>query len=155
KGSPLTFTAAPTVDGAESSLEVRVNDVLWHERATLADTSPTDRVYVTATDDEAKTAIVFGGARLPTGRDNVKAVYRTGLGRCGNLDEKRITLLATRPLGVKEVVNPLPATGGADAESRDQLRRNIPVALQALDRLVSMRDYADFARAFAGVGKAV
>ncbi|MFL5541420.1 MAG: putative baseplate assembly protein, partial [Longimicrobiaceae bacterium] len=39
-------------------------------------------------------------------------------------------------------------------ESRDQARRNVPVAVLALDRLVSVQDYADFARVFAGIGKA-
>lgn len=159
KASPLTFTAAPTAEGAESTLEVRVNDVLWHERETLVDAKPTDHVHVTTTDDEARTTIVGGdgwrGARFPTGRENVRAVYRTGIGRPGNVGERKISLLASKPLGVKEVINPLPATGGADADSRDQLRRNIPIGLQALDRLVSVRDYADFARAFAGIGKAV
>src|SRR5205823_4370621 len=38
---------------------------------------------------------------------------------------------------------------------RDQGRRNAPIATIALDRLVSVQDYADFARTFAGVGKAV
>jgi hypothetical protein len=52
------------------------------------------------------------------------------------------------------VINPQPATGGASAESRDQARRNAPLAVMALDRLVSMQDYADFARTFAGIGKA-
>jgi predicted phage baseplate assembly protein len=52
------------------------------------------------------------------------------------------------------VTNPLPATGGADRETRDQARRNAPLGVRALDRLVSVRDYADFSRTFAGVGKA-
>ena len=56
--------------------------------------------------------------------------------------------------GLKGVINPLPATGGADRESRDRARRNIPLAVMALDRLVSTQDYADFARTFAGIGKA-
>jgi hypothetical protein len=46
------------------------------------------------------------------------------------------------------------ASGGADRESRDQARQNAPLAVAALDRLVSTRDYADFARTFAGIGKA-
>jgi predicted phage baseplate assembly protein len=66
----------------------------------------------------------------------------------------QISLLVTRPLGVKGVTNPLPASGGADRDSRDQARRNAPIAVSALDRLVSVSDYADFARTFAGIGKA-
>ena len=37
---------------------------------------------------------------------------------------------------------------------RDQARQNAPLAVTALDRLVSTQDYADFARTFAGIGKA-
>ena len=65
----------------------------------------------------------------------------------------RSPLLTTRPLGVKEVINPLRASGGADRESRDQARKNAPLAVKALDRLVSVQDYEDFARIFAGIGK--
>jgi predicted phage baseplate assembly protein len=91
---------------------------------------------------------------LPTSPDNVTAVYRNGIGRGGNVKPDQITLLATRPLGVKSVSNPMAATGGADRESRDQARQNAPLAVMALDRLVSTRDYADFARTFAGIAKA-
>ena len=52
-------------------------------------------------------------------------------------------------------MNPLPATGGADPDTIDQARANAPCAVMALDRLVSVRDYADFARTYAGIGKAV
>jgi len=38
--------------------------------------------------------------------------------------------------------------------TRDQARENAPLAVLALDRLVSTQDYADFARTFAGIGKA-
>jgi predicted phage baseplate assembly protein len=52
------------------------------------------------------------------------------------------------------VINPLRASGGADRDSRDQARSNAPLAVMSLDRLVSVQDYADFARSFAGIGKA-
>jgi predicted phage baseplate assembly protein len=55
---------------------------------------------------------------------------------------------------VKGVNNPIAASGGADRESRDQARQNAPLAVMALDRLVSTVDYADFARTFAGIAKA-
>jgi predicted phage baseplate assembly protein len=61
--------------------------------------------------------------------------------------------LITRPLGVKGVANPLAALGGADREGIDQARRNAPLAVTALDRLVSVQDFEDFARTFAGIGK--
>lgn len=155
---PLTFVPAANPAGVNSTLQVRVNDVLWHEADSLAELLPTDRKFITKTDDDGKATVIFGtgqhGARLPTGQENVKAVYRNGIGKAGNAKADQISLLATRPLGVKAVTNPLRASGGADKESRDQARQNAPLAVMALDRLVSTQDYADFARTFAGIGKA-
>jgi predicted phage baseplate assembly protein len=158
KQPPLTYVSAPTKRGIESTLVVRVNDIKWKVADSLAELMPQDHNFVTKTDDEAKTTVIFGngekGARLPTGIENVIAVYRNGIGKPGNVKAEQIITLITKPLGVKEVVNPLRASGGADKETRDQARRNVPVALMALDRLVSTKDYADFARTFAGIGKA-
>ena len=156
--SPLTYLAAPTPAGAESTLEVRVDDVGWHEADNLVRLGANDRGYITRTGDDDRTAVVFGdgahGARLPTGVENVRAVYRTGIGRVGNVAANQISLLATRPLGVKGVINPLPASGGSDREGRDQARRSAPLAVMALDRLVSLQDYADFACTYAGIARA-
>src|SRR5690606_6519519 len=127
KSSPVTFLAAPTRTGVESTLELRVDGVRWPRRDTLLDLGPGERGYTTSRNDDGETTVVFGdgkrGARLPTGVENVTAVYRSGIGEPGNVDARRISLLASRPLGVKEVINPKRASGGADAESRDQARR--------------------------------
>ncbi len=159
KQSPLTFTPAPNPSGVESTLQVYVNDIQWHETETLYGLAGDERRFVTKTNDEAKTSVIFGdgrqGARPPTGIENIRAVYRNGIGAEGNVMAEQISLLSTRPLGAKEVINPLPASGGANRESRDQARVNAPLAVMALDRLVSVRDYQDFTRVFAGVGKAL
>lgn len=156
--SPLTYLPAPTPAGAQSTLTVRVNEVAWNEADNLLTLGPADRGYITRTDDDDQTTVIFGtgehGLRVPSGTANVKAVYRSGTGRPGNVAATQISQLATQPLGAKSVINPLPATGGADRDSRDQARRNVPLAVLALDRLVSVEDYADFARTYAGIGKA-
>jgi predicted phage baseplate assembly protein len=158
KQTPLTFVSAPTPAGVASTLAVRINDVLWHPVDTFAGAEANDRVYVTKTADDGKVSITFGngreGSRVPSGNDNVRAMYRTGIGKAGNVRAKQIATAISRPLGVKDVVNPLKASGGADPESRDDARRNIPVSLQAMGRVVSVRDFADFARTFGGIGKA-
>jgi hypothetical protein len=155
---PLTYLPAPTPTGAVSTLQLRVNDVLWHESDSLLGLGPKSRSYIIRTDAEIKSSVTFGngqkGARLPTGVENVKAKYRSGIGKPGNVQAGQIRLLATKPLGLKGVINPLPASGGADPESNDQARRNAPLTVMALDRLVSVQDYEDLARCFAGIGKA-
>jgi predicted phage baseplate assembly protein len=137
---------------------VRVNELLWHRADNLFVLGPSDRKYVTQTDDSDKTTVIAGngdhGLRVPSGTGNVKAVYRSGTGKAGNVLAQQISQMATQPLGVKTVINPLRATGGADHDTRDQARRNVPIGVLALDRLVSVADYADFARKFAGIGKA-
>ncbi len=159
KQPPLTFVAAPTAAGANSTLAVYVDDVQWQETASLAWLGPKDRGFISSTDDSGQTSVTFGdgehGARLPTGVQNVRSVYRSGLGAPGNVRAGQVSLLATRPLGVQAVVNPLRASGGADREDRDLARANAPLAVMALDRLVSVQDYADFTRTFAGIAKAV
>ncbi len=66
----------------------------------------------------------------------------------------KLTNLLSRPLGVTGATNPEPASGGEDPESRDKARDNAPLTVLTLDRAVSVRDYRDFARAFAGIAKA-
>ena len=158
KQPPLTYVSAPTPAGTESTLKIFVNDVEWLETRSIFGLEPTSRRFVTSRNDAEVTTAIFGngvqGARLPTGTENVRARYRQGIGKTANVAEGKITLLAARPLAVKEVINPRRATGGADPEGRDQARKNAPLAVMALDRLVATRDYADFARTFGGVGKA-
>jgi predicted phage baseplate assembly protein len=156
--SPLTYLSAPTPSGAESTLAVRVNEIQWHEADNLAFLGPKDRKFITQTDNDDQVTTIFGngehGARVPTGTANIKAVYRYGCGKVGNVDAEQISQLSSQPLGVKSVINPLRASGGADHDTLDQARSNAPLAVMALDRLVSVRDYADFARTYAGIGKA-
>jgi hypothetical protein len=158
KQPPLTFVPAATAAGVESTLQLFVNNVEWHETDTLAGLGPKDRNFITKTDDADNVTVVFGngseGSRLPTGVLNVNSTYRRGIGKPGNVKADQISLLQTKPLGVKSVINPLRASGGADREDRDTARENAPLAVMALDRLVSLRDYADFTRTFAGIAKA-
>lgn len=158
KQPPLTFVPASNPSGIESTLQVYVNDVRWHESEMLAGLGKNDWRFITRTDDAGKTSVIFGngtaGARLSTGIENVRAIYRNGIGKSGNVKTAQISLLSSKPLGVKAVINPLPASGGADRETRDQARKNVPLGVKALDRLVSVQDYEDFTRVFAGIGKA-
>lgn len=156
---PLTYVSSATAGGAVSTLEVRVNDVLWHEVPTLFGHGPDERIYVTRTDEQQKTYVTFGdgrtGSRLPSGAENLSAKYRRGVGASGNLPEHRLTQLLSRPLGLQAVTNSQAATGGADPEQLEDIRKNAPVQVLTLGRIVSLQDYGNFARAFAGIAKAL
>ncbi|WP_234333496.1 putative baseplate assembly protein [Streptomyces viridochromogenes] len=156
--SPLTWLADDNPLGATPVLEVRVDGVRWHEVDSLAGRGPGERVYITGSTADGRTTVTFGdgvnGARLPSGHENIRARYRFGTGKAANVAADRVTQPLTRPLGVTQVTNPRPAKGGADADGPGLTRSTIPLAVSALDRLVSASDYEDFARSRAGIGRA-
>lgn len=156
--SPLTYVSAATPSGRQSTLELRANDMLWSEVPSLYGQGGSARVYETRNDDTGNTSVRFGdgveGARPPSGDHNIRAKYRKGLGLGGNVGAGKLTTLLSRPLGVTEATNPEAASGGEDAEHEDKARANAPLTVLTLDRAVSILDYRDFARAFAGIAKA-
>jgi hypothetical protein len=156
--SPLTFVPSASGSGASTTLQVRVHGVSWQEAATLDGRGPRDRVYLARVADDGKVTVEFGdgttGARVPTGPENITAVYRIGIGLGARVRRGQLSLLQTRPLGVKTVTNPVPATGGAEPEALAQARRNAPLTVLTFDRVVSLTDYENYAAAFAGVAKA-
>ncbi len=156
KRSPLTYVTAPTSSGVEGTETIRVNSVRYHRADSLLDTNLNERTYELA-DDESGVATLTFKSRLPTGQENVSASYRVGIGSEGNVKAEQISLLASRPLGVQGVINPLQASGGADRDGPERIRRNAPLAALALyprSRLVSVSDHAAFALRFAGIGHA-
>ncbi|BAY08537.1 putative baseplate assembly protein [Calothrix sp. NIES-2098] len=158
KKPPLTYTPAPTATGNESTLQVYVNDVRWQEVPSLYSLDDKSQSYIVRIEDDGTTTVIFGdsknGARLPSGQENITATYRSGIGAAGNVSTESLSLLKTRPLGIKEVTNPLPATGGVDQETLETARSKAPATVRTLDRIVSLRDFEDFAATFAGIGKA-
>jgi predicted phage baseplate assembly protein len=150
--------SAATPSGRRSTLELRANDMLWTETPSLYARGPAERAYRIINDDEGRSSVLFGdgveGARLPSGDHNVRAIYRKGLGLGGNVAAGKLTTLLSRPLGVSGASNPGAASGGDDAEREDKARENAPLTVLTLDRAVSVRDYRDYARAFAGIAKA-
>jgi predicted phage baseplate assembly protein len=158
KQLPLTWRAADNELGATPALTLRVGDIAWQPADTLYGHGAGDRVFTLETDEQGRQQVQFGdgvqGARLPTGINNVRAVYRKGLGRAGNVATGTLTQLMSRPLGLKSVANLLPAQGGTDPEPAERARASIPLYTRTLGRAVSLLDYEDFARAYSGIAKA-
>jgi baseplate J-like protein len=84
-----------------------------------------------------------------------KLTFRLANGRPSNVAADSLTVLETPLPFVRSVTNPLPASGGADAESADQIRINAPEAFRALTfRAVRPEDYAEAAERLSWVQKA-
>ena len=155
---PLTHVRGDGPRGTESTLEVRVDGVRWAEQASAYTAGPEDRVHTTRDEPDGTVSVVFGdgarGARPPSGSHNLRATYRKGLGAGGNVGADTLSQAVDRPLGLKGVTNPAAAGGGVDPEPETHARASIPLPVRTLGRAVSLLDYADFARAYTGIGQA-
>lgn len=155
---PVTHVANPRSGVLESTLTVLVNGTRWHEVPTRYGRSPSENVYITRLDDDQTMNVMGGdgdtGARFPTGRANVVATYRQGLGLAGRVAARTLTTLLDRPNGLRAAVNPSAADGGADPESLEHARETAPGQVRSFGRAVSLRDFEDVALATGEVAKA-
>ena len=116
---------------------------LWTEVDDLSQFGPADQVYVL---DSASGQVTFGdgthGMRLPPGFRNVIALkYQVGGGLAGAVGAGQITNIINSVPFLSGVTNPLPATGGMDAETQAQALQRGPQELRARGRAVAAADY--------------
>ena len=101
----LTYTRSTAPGGAKSSLQIRVNDLLWHEVPTLFERTSRERIFTTELADDGAVTVRFGdgdrGARLPSGAQNVKATYRRGIGLDGLVREGQLSTLLNASTGLE------------------------------------------------------
>jgi hypothetical protein len=120
----------------------------WEARPGLLGSGPTapDFVVEVEADDEAHLRFGDGrhGAR-PMAGTTFAATYRIGNGTRGNVGAGAIAHLASATPGIVGVRNPLPATGGTDPESVEEVRRFAPVAFRTQERAVTADDYGRMA----------
>lgn len=147
-----------------SSLEVTSNGLIYTQIDSMIDAAPTDSVYEAILDADGFTYILFGddlSGRIPGLNTEIAATYRTISGAAGNAEANTINDVIssyfftdnTSGSGLK-VTNPSAATGGSDAESDADIRDNVPKALKAVNRAVTLEDYASLALQVTNVGKA-
>jgi hypothetical protein len=111
-------------------------------------------------DGDAGDTIRFGDGTfgaIPLEGTVFDVIYRVGRGALGNVAADSITRIdAARPgAGVMAVTNPLPATGGADAEPLDRVRRLAPQEFRAKSfRAVRPEDYQAGAQTLSWVQRA-
>ena len=159
KQSPLTCTAAANSSGVQSTLQVRVNNLLWNEVPNFLSSGSSDRAYVTIPNSTGGPTVQFGngiqGSRTPTGQANIQALYRVGIGTAGNVAAGQLTQALDRPQGLQSVTNPGAATGGADPATPTEARESAPLPTLTLGRVVTLEDYQNFALNIPGISLAL
>jgi hypothetical protein len=119
--------------------------------------------FVAETTNDERANIRFGdgvNGRAPGTGSFVRAHYRIGVGRSGNVGAETLRHLLLPPGGaappITKLRNPLQATGGRDRETNDQVKVRAPVAFRSPQmRAVTAADYAEIAKRVPGVSGAV
>ncbi len=157
--SGLSFTPDATqAAGVAADIEVEVAGRVWQQVSTLRDSVSDDTHYEVRMTEDGYLRIIFGdgvnGRRLPSGSNNLRLRYRVGNGSAGNLAAGSLNkAIKPSPL-VDTVSQPMPAAGGGDMESLASLRNNAPPTLLALERAVSLGDFAHLATARSDIWQA-
>lgn len=155
---PVTYVPAPVAGGVASSLMLFVNGAQWTEVPTLYGRGPTEEVFTTRLADDGTRTVQLGdgvtGARAKTGRSNVVATYRQGIGLAGRVRAGTLTNPLDRPTGLKAATNPTAADGGADPEALEAARTTAPGTVRTFGRAVALRDFEDATLVAGEVAKA-
>jgi hypothetical protein len=116
----------------------------WGAAADLISRTGTERVFVVETESDGTALLRFGddrnAARPVTGTTFV-ATYRVGNGVAGNIGREVLAHVVTGDAGIAGVDNPLPASGGVEPETSDEIRRDAPATLAVQERAVTAADY--------------
>jgi len=158
--SPLTYLArGDSTSGTDyaSTLQVRVNGLLWQEVPSFYAQPADAHIFVTREDETQKTHVQFGdginGARLPSGINNITATYRYGSGADAP-DAGQLTVIAQPWPNLKSIRNPVKVGVGADPDAPSQIKRYAPQSVLTFGRAISRDDYETIAAQAPGVVRA-
>lgn len=140
----------------------------WQQVQHLADYGPNAAVYTVSIDASNLVKVVFGdgvSGAIPPKDAAIKAVYFAGGGPVGNVAGGTVNTILAVPTAATPTVeqniktrftvtNGTEASGGSDPESNDVIRYNAPRTLSALNRAVTLEDFANLSLSLRGVGKA-
>jgi uncharacterized phage protein gp47/JayE len=129
----------------------------WAAQDDLLSSGRQDRDFTVETEHDLTAILRFGddahGSR-PAEGTVFTATYRVGNGTVGNVGRDALTHIVSSDSGIDGVTNPLPAWGGTDPETADEIRRNAPAAFAVQQRAVTPDDYAEMAMRASTVSKA-
>lgn len=121
----------------------------WIAQPDLLASLPEHAHFVVETEADGSARLRFGddrNGRRPLAGTRFAASYRTGNGQRGNVGAGAIAHAITGIGQITGIRNPLPAIGGIDPESMEQVRQAAPFAYRRQERAVTAADYAQMAR---------
>ena len=151
-GSITVFIQNPNYPGTSG-----VDPILpWNQVSSLQASQSSDLAWSESVDANGVVTIHFGDSIngfVPPAGLNIYANYRVGGGTIGNLSSNAITDIASPIIGIT-VIGSSATTGGANAESIDQIRVNAPKSFTTQQRAVTLEDYGNLAMSLSSVSQA-
>jgi hypothetical protein len=122
----------------------------WQPRRDLLSSDEFAKEFVAEVADDGYATLRFGDDEhglQPAPEVSMTATYRAGNGKAGNVGAEALVHLITRgPIdGITGLRNPMPARGGAEAETIEHVRRVAPDAFRIQERAVTPDDYVEVA----------
>lgn len=137
--------------------KVAGEDSPWEARRDLLNSASDDEDFVLEVENDGTARVRFGddkNGKRPTSGAQFLADYRIGNGTAGNVGADALRHMATDLDGIEEIRNPLPAVGGRNPESIDEVRQRAPIAYRTQQRAVTEDDYAEVTERLSGVQRA-
>ena len=134
----------------------------WTKVQNIQDYTPSSRIFEIQVLASEEVRVVFGdgiSGAIPNKEAGIKATYIAGGGSIGNVAANSLTTwdivlgVDADDIRTMTVTNHAAAVGGANPESNDSIRYNAPRALRALNRAVTLEDFAALALSIDGVVK--
>lgn len=119
------------------------NDV-WKAGRDLLNSDRFAREFVVETESDGRSYLRFGDDTLgkkPLPKFSPQAIYRSGNGKSGNIGAEALNMVVWNGTGIAGVRNPLPASGGIDPETMEEVRQFAPRAFRTQERAVTAADY--------------
>ena len=161
------FDLATPPAEAEPAIELDVlstggGSEAWRPVIDLLDDNAFGTHFVAEVGDRGETTLRFGDdeyGRRPDNVTQITATYRIGNGRQGNIGSGSLAHISPPSAvvlpGVASLWQPLPAIGGAEPQSIEEVRQLAPAAFRAEQfRAVTEADYEAAAKKVAGVAAA-
>jgi predicted phage baseplate assembly protein len=155
----IALDHTPYLDG---SAAVSAANGSYIEQDSLLGSGPNDLHYTILVDQNDRATVRFGNGTSgapPTG--TIRITYKTGGGSDGNINGERLVVIEGaftdangNPVQVS-VINPEPASGGADRQTINSAKLLVPESLRALSRTVAREDFEINARRVGGVARAL
>lgn len=155
----LALRAEPRAAVPALALEgtVGATTLPWTPASDLLGRDGDAREFVAEAEHDGTAWLRFGdgdhGMRPDAGTEFV-AHYRVGNGVAGNIGAEALAHVVTPETGVLGVDNPLPAAGGVDPESAEEIRRDAPQAFGVQERAVTAADYTEVSQRLDAVQRA-